>query len=93
MERYPCYETQEELSLKRKAQLMAGRPPVYDRAGLTLSAAEIAKFEEDGRRPHYRFLLEHEEVVWEDLVRGPVSYHMSSLSVTSYNAKTQRPDY
>ena len=31
---YACYETQEELSLKRKAQLMAGRPPVYDRAGL-----------------------------------------------------------
>ena len=67
---YPCYETQEELSLKRKAQLMAGRPPVYDRAGLRLSEAEIAKFEEEGRRPHYRFLLEHEEVAWDDLVRG-----------------------
>jgi glutamyl-tRNA synthetase len=77
---YPCYETQEELSLKRKAQLMAGRPPVYDRAGLRLSEAEIAKFEEEGRWPHYRFLLEHEEVAWDDLVRGPVSYHMSSLS-------------
>ncbi len=77
---YSCYETQEELSLKRKAQLMAGRPPVYDRAGLKLSEAEIAKFEAEGRQPHYRFLLEHEEVVWDDLVRGPVSYHMSSLS-------------
>jgi glutamyl-tRNA synthetase len=59
---------------------MAGRPPVYDRAGLRLSEAEIAKFEEEGRWPHYRFLLEHEEVAWDDLVRGPVSYHMSSLS-------------
>ena len=27
---YACYETPEELSLKRKAQLSAGRPPVYD---------------------------------------------------------------
>ena len=27
---YPCYETPEELALKRKAQLSAGRPPVYD---------------------------------------------------------------
>mgnify|MGYP006226237923 FL=1 len=25
-----CYETPEELALKRKAQLSAGRPPVYD---------------------------------------------------------------
>ena len=33
-----------------------------------------------GRRPHYRFLLKDEEVSWNDLVRGPVSYHMSSLS-------------
>ena len=77
---YACYETQEELSLKRKAQLMAGRPPVYDRAALMLGEAEKAKFEEMGRRPHYRFLLKDEEVSWNDLVRGPVSYHMSSLS-------------
>ena len=47
---------------------------------LNLGDAEKAKFEEMGRRPHYRFLLKHEEVSWQDLVRGPVSYHMSSLS-------------
>jgi len=77
---YACYETPEELSLKRKSQLMAGRPPVYDRAGLRLTDREKKKFEAEGRRPHYRFLLKDEEVSWTDLVRGPVSYHMSSLS-------------
>ena len=77
---YACYETPEELNLKRKAQLMAGRPPVYDRAGLKLTEAEKAAFEAEGRRPHYRFLLKHEEVRWTDLVRGDVAYHMSSLS-------------
>jgi len=77
---YACYETPEELNLKRKAQLMAGRPPVYDRAGLKLSDAEKAAFEAEGRRPHYRFLLAHEEVRWTDLVRDDVAYHMSSLS-------------
>ena len=77
---YPCYETQEELSLKRKSQLMAGKPPVYDRASLTLSESDKQKFEEEGRRPHYRFRLNHEQVTWTDLVRGDVSYHMSSLS-------------
>ena len=77
---YACYETQEELSLKRKAQLSAGRPPVYDRAGLKLTAAEKEKFETEGRRPHWRFLLNDAEVNWLDLVRGGVTYHISSLS-------------
>ena len=77
---YACYETQEELALKRKAQLSAGRPPVYDRAALKLSEAQKAQFESEGRRPHWRFLLDHAEVAWSDMVRGDVSYHMSSLS-------------
>ena len=42
---YACYETPDELSLKRKAQLSAGRPPVYDRAGLRLTDQEKAKLE------------------------------------------------
>ena len=77
---YACYETQEELSLKRKAQLSSGRPPVYDRAALQLTNDDKAAFEAAGRQPHWRFLLKHEDVAWNDMVRGDVSYHMSSLS-------------
>ena len=77
---YPCYETPEELALKRKAQLSAGRPPVYDRAALKLSDAQKAEFEAAGRRPHWRFRLNDSDVSWTDMVRGDVSYHMSSLS-------------
>ncbi|MGB1088038.1 MAG: glutamate--tRNA ligase family protein, partial [Alphaproteobacteria bacterium] len=39
---YPCYETPEELSLKRKVAMQAGKPPVYDRAALNLSDDEKA---------------------------------------------------
>ncbi len=77
---YPCYETPEELALKRKAQLSAGRPPVYDRVALKLSDAQKAEFEAAGRRPHWRFRLNDTDVSWTDIVRGDVSYHMSSLS-------------
>ncbi|MEM6492380.1 MAG: glutamate--tRNA ligase family protein, partial [Pseudomonadota bacterium] len=42
---YPCYETPDELALKRKAALNAGRPPIYDRAALTLSDDEKAALE------------------------------------------------
>ncbi len=77
---YACYETPEELSLKRKAQLSAGRPPVYDRAALKLSDDDKKALEADGKRPHWRFKLNDTEVKWNDLVRGDVAYHMSSLS-------------
>lgn len=77
---YACYETPEELALKRKAQLSVGRPPVYDRASLKLTEEQITAFEAEGRKPHWRFRLEDLEVRWNDMVRGDVAYHMSSLS-------------
>jgi glutamyl-tRNA synthetase len=67
---YPCYESAEELSLKRKVQLGQGRPPIYDRAALKLTDADRARLEAQGVRPHWRFKLEPRDVAWNDLVRG-----------------------
>ncbi|MEZ5832323.1 MAG: glutamate--tRNA ligase [Dongiaceae bacterium] len=67
---YPCYESAEELSLKRKVQLSQGRPPIYDRAALKLTDADRAKLEAEGVKPHWRFKLEPRDVAWDDLVRG-----------------------
>ena len=77
---YPCFESQEELSLKRKSQLSAGRPPVYDRSALKLSQDEIESRKAGGEVPHYRFLLNHDTTSWQDMVRGEQSIQMSSLS-------------
>ena len=77
---YACYETAEELSLKRKAQLSSGKPPVYDRSSLKLSDSDVADLKSKGKKPHYRFLLDHSEVTWNDLIKGGSKYHMSSLS-------------
>ena len=77
---YPAYETPEELEVKRKRQLARGKPPVYDRAALKLTAEERGKLEEEGRKPHWRFLLEQRDVVWDDLVRGRQHVDAASLS-------------
>jgi len=77
---YPCYETAAELDRKRKRQQARGLPPVYDRAALALSPADRAKFEAGGRRPHWRFKLEHKIVCWNDLVRGECHIDCASLS-------------
>jgi len=77
---YPAYETPEELELKRKRQLVRGRPPVYDRAALKLTEEDKARFESEGRKPHWRFKLEQRDVVWDDLVRGRQHVDAASLS-------------
>lgn len=77
---YACYETPEELDRKRNLQRSSGRPPIYDRAGLKLTDAEKLAFEADGRRPHWRFRLEPENVTWTDLFRGQVTISTETLS-------------
>lgn len=78
---YPCYETAQELDLKRKIALGRGLPPVYDRAALNLSDAERADLEAQGLRPHWRFRLDHDEpIAWDDLIRGPQKFEAASLS-------------
>lgn len=75
---YPCYESAEELSLKRKVQLGQGKPPIYDRAALKLTDADRAKLEGQGVKAHWRFKLEPRDVTWADLVRG--SQHVDETS-------------
>ncbi|ACB27508.1 glutamate--tRNA ligase [Methylobacterium radiotolerans] len=77
---YPCYETPEELERRRRRQLGRGQPPIYDRAALRLTGDERAALEAEGRRPHWRFLLEARTVGWDDLVRGPAHVDCASLS-------------
>lgn len=87
---YPCYETGEELDRRRKRQLSLGRPPIYDRASLKLSADERAKLEAERGAPHWRFKLpnsdggdltpKHKMAVWNDLIRGEQHVDLGSLS-------------
>jgi glutamyl-tRNA synthetase len=77
---YPCYETPDELDRRRKRQQALGRPPIYDRAALKLTAEERAALEGQGRRPHWRFKLASDIVRWPDLVRGESHIDCASLS-------------
>lgn len=68
---YACYETAQELELKRKVLAGRGLPPIYDRAALELSDRERADLEAEGVKPHWRFKLDHDcAIKWHDLIRG-----------------------
>jgi glutamyl-tRNA synthetase len=77
---YPCYETPEELDFKRKRLRSQNQPPIYDRSSLRLTNEQKSSYEQDGRRPHWRFKLKRTEIVWSDLVRGKVVYNTINQS-------------
>tara|TARA_Y100000589_G_scaffold56285_1_gene46608 strand:+ start:2141 stop:3469 length:1329 start_codon:yes stop_codon:yes gene_type:complete len=77
---YPCYETPEELERKRKLQMASGGKQVYDRSSLSLTDEEKRSYEDDGRKPHWRFLLQTERLKWNDLLKGELDIDLTSLS-------------
>jgi glutamyl-tRNA synthetase len=71
---YACYETAEELELRRKVLLGRGLPPVYERKP---AGAEVP----EGRAPHWRFRLDHDSpIAWTDLIRGEQKFDPKLLS-------------
>jgi len=71
---YACYETPEELELRRKVLLGRGLPPVYERK-------DPNEPPPDGRAPHWRFRLDHDEpIVFTDLIRGEQRFDPKLLS-------------
>jgi glutamyl-tRNA synthetase len=71
---YACYETPEELELRRKVLLGRGLPPVYERRPADAPVPE-------GRAPHWRFKLDHDRPIsWTDLIRGEQHFDPKLLS-------------
>lgn len=77
---YPAYETEEELEIKRGRARLLGRPPIYDRSALALTAEQKTVFEAEGRRPHWRFRLDGRPVQFDDLIKGPQTVNTASMS-------------
>lgn len=77
---YEAFETPTELDLKRKKQLNMGKPPVYDRAALSLSDDEKAALRAERGQGVWRFKLDHERIEWTDGIIGDVSIDAASVS-------------
>ena len=77
---YPCFESADELSLKRKILLKQGKPPIYDRTSLRLKKSEINSLIQSGKRPHWRLKLDDETIEWSDMIHGKIVF--SNLSVS-----------
>ena len=71
---YACYETPEELDLRRKVLLGRGLPPVYERKAADAPVPQ-------GVAPHWRFRLDPSAPIeWHDLIRGPQHFDPALIS-------------
>ncbi|MEM8773958.1 MAG: glutamate--tRNA ligase, partial [Pseudomonadota bacterium] len=77
---YEAFETPTELDLKRKKQLNMGKPPVYDRAALSLSDAEKEKLRAERGSGVWRFKLDQDRIEWTDGILGNTSIDAASVS-------------
>ncbi len=68
---YPCFCSEHQLVLTRKAQLASGKPPRYPGTCCSLSSQDVAKKIAEGIKPTLRFKVPlHQIIEFIDLVKG-----------------------
>ncbi|MGC9269107.1 glutamate--tRNA ligase [Acidiphilium sp.] len=77
---YPCFESEEELAAKRALRARRNLPPLYDRAMLSLTPAQRAAAEANGKTPYWRFRLSDGAITWTDLILGPRDIRLDTVS-------------
>jgi len=76
---YRCFCTREELVAQRTRAEAAGSAFRYDRRCHRLSAAEIEERMRAGTPFTIRFLLQDDEIAWDDAVHGRISFQGRDL--------------
>jgi len=72
---YRAYDTPEELEAIREAQKARNQAPRYDNRHRHLTSEQQAAFEAEGRSSVIRFIIDDDqEITWNDLVRGKVTW-------------------
>ena len=90
---YPCYCTPEELDEMRETQKAKGQAPGYDNRHRNLTAEEKQAFEAEGRKPVIRFKIDGDrQIVWQDSIRGTVSWQGSDLGGDMVIARAAEDD-
>ncbi len=71
---YHCYCSQQELDERNELARAAGRAPGYDGHCRNLSAEQIAAYKAESRKPVVRLRIPDSTIVFDDLVRGTISF-------------------
>ncbi|WP_044641859.1 glutamate--tRNA ligase [Risungbinella massiliensis] len=91
---YYSYATKEEIEKEREEQLARGEAPKYSGWDRDLTAEERAKYEKEGRVPTVRLKVPSgKQLVFQDLVRGEVSFESDGIGDFVIAREDGRPTY
>ncbi|WP_410793869.1 glutamate--tRNA ligase [Kribbella sp. C-35] len=76
---YHCYCSQEELDQRREAARTAGQHSGYDGHCRNLSPEQVQAYVDEGRRPVVRLRMPDHPIVFDDLVRGEITFLPENL--------------
>ncbi len=77
---YPCFCTEAQLKIARKAQLAAGKPPRYPGTCRSLTKEEVGQRLGNGEKPVLRFRVPQNEIVqFHDLVHGRQRFQTNDI--------------
>ncbi len=76
---YHCWCTPDELDAVRRQQERDHEPPRYNGRCLSLTDADRASFEAEGRKPAIRLKVPPETIRFDDLIRGEVEFDNALL--------------
>lgn len=77
----------------REQQKANNQAPRYDNRHRNLTEAQRAEFEAQGRKPVIRFKIDDaQQIVWQDLIRGTMTWKGSDLGGDMVIARTPEGD-
>jgi glutamyl-tRNA synthetase len=76
---YYCFETPEELELKRKEAEQKKGSYIYDRTALKLDESTIQQYIQQGKSYVIRFFIPEGETVFDDIVHGKTIFKNSEI--------------
>lgn len=76
---YPCYCTDEELEAERENLISLRLTPRYMGKCRNLTAHERSRFENEGRKPAYRFKIGEGIIEFKDLIRGSMRFDADAI--------------
>ncbi len=76
---YQCYCTSEELEAARQKALAEGRDPKYNNRCRNLSDEEKQTFAAEGREPVVRLRVPEKDYVFQDIVKGEITFPAGDL--------------
>jgi glutamyl-tRNA synthetase len=76
---YDCYCSTEELDERNEKARSEGRAPGYDGHCRSLSDAQVAAYEAEGRKPVLRFRMPDSPITFDDLVRGEITFQPENV--------------